>query len=237
MHSTLSHLAIIMDGNGRWAKSHHLPRIAGHKKGADNAKNIIEACIKLNIRYLTLYTFSSENWNRPEDEVNDLMDLLRYYLTRELDKLNEQNVRLRFIGDRTILDNDIQEYVENAEKLTEDNTTLTLVIALSYGGRQELTSAIRHIASKLKNGEIEEGDIDESLISSHLYTHDIPDPDLLIRTGGEQRLSNFLLWQSAYTEFYFSSLPWPEFTPEAMQEAIDTFYQRDRRYGMLKESA
>ena len=220
-----------MDGNGRWAKARHLPRVAGHKKGAESAKAAIESCIKHKIQYLTLYAFSSENWGRPEDEVKDLMNLLRFYLDSELKNLHKNNVRLRFVGDTAKLEKDIQDKITAAEKLTENNTALTACIALSYGSRQEITNAIKAVAKAINDGTLKINELDEDTLSNYLYTKNIPDPDLLIRTGGDQRLSNFLLWQSAYTELYFTECFWPEFTEAEFTKAVEAFHSRERRFG------
>lgn len=225
------HIAIIMDGNGRWAKARHLPRTAGHKKGADAVHNAIDACMTLGVEYLTLYAFSSENWKRSASEVTDLMELLRFYLGRELNQLHKNNIRIRIIGERSRLAPDILESLHHAETLTQHNTALHLTIALSYGSRQELVQSIRSLAEQLAAGNITTADITEECVTQALYTHDLPDPDLLIRTGGEQRLSNFLLWQSAYTEFYFTETLWPDFDHEHLKRAIEAFQSRERRFG------
>ncbi len=227
----LKHIAIIMDGNGRWANSKFLPRTAGHKKGAEAAKEVIIGCKESGIKYLTLYTFSSENWNRPADEVSDLMNLLAFYLEKELDNLHKNGVRVFIIGDREKLPDGIASKIENAEKLTENNKDLYLNIALSYGSRQEIARATRKLAKNVAKGRINPDEIDENTISDYLYTKDIPDPDLLIRTGGEQRISNFLLWQCAYTEFYFTDILWPNFGKKELEEAISEFNNRERRFG------
>lgn len=225
------HIAIIMDGNGRWAKKRGLPRTVGHKKGATAARNIVKACGEMGVSYITLYAFSSENWNRSAEEVNDLMALLRYYLDQELEGLHKQQVRISVIGDRKKLDDDILQKIEEAEALTKGNSRLHLVIALSYGSRQELAHATQRIAVDVQAGKIKAEEIDEHVIDQYLYTTGIPEPDLLIRTGGEQRLSNFLLWQSSYAELFFSKKLWPDFDAEALQEAVTEFQQRERRYG------
>ena len=227
----LNHLAIIMDGNGRWAKAKNLPRAAGHKKGADSARDVIKFCVALGINHLTLYTFSMENWNRPDDEVNDLMNLLRFYLGKELHGLHKNNVRIRIIGDRTKLSEDIQSQIQQAEELTAKNTTLSLNVAISYGSRQEIVNAVKTIAEGVAKGSISLDEINDVSFEKYLYTSDIPDPDLLIRTGGEERLSNFLLWQSAYTEFYFTETLWPAFNKSELEQAVDEFNKRERRYG------
>ena len=226
-----SHIAIIMDGNGRWAKARGLPRIAGHKEGAVAVRLAIENAIKYGVRYLTLFSFSSENWKRPIDEVNDLMGLLRRYLRSEIAELHKNGVRLRVIGDRLDLSSDIIDLIEDCERRTVNNATLDLVIALSYGSRNELTNAFRILAKKVVAGKINIDEIDESVISSYLDTSDIPDPDLLIRTSGEKRVSNFLLWQLAYAELIFIDCLWPDFGEAEFENAIFEFSHRDRRFG------
>jgi len=229
------HIAIIMDGNGRWAKSRGFPRTAGHKKGADSLRNTLNACRESGIHYLTIYAFSSENWKRPTDEVSDLMQLLRLYLQQELDTLHENNVRLRFIGDFSQLDSDIRNQIHDAMEMTARNNAFNLTVALSYGSRQEIVRAIRTIAAGVKSGTINAEDISEETVASTLDTAGIPEPDLLIRTGGEQRLSNFLLWQSAYTEFYFTDVLWPDFDKTHFLEALGEYAKRERRYGATGE--
>lgn len=225
------HVAIIMDGNGRWAESRSLPRKVGHQQGAEALRTLIEGISQTGVNFLTLYAFSSENWNRPENEVSDLMELLRYYLQREVKTLHENNVRLKFIGDRTQLSDDIRLELVNAERLTKNNTGLCVVMALSYGSRQELVRAVKEISTRVKAGELSVDAIDEALVLENLDTTGIPDPDLLIRTGGDQRLSNFLLWQSAYTELYFTPVLWPDFNQKHFEEALHDFGQRERRFG------
>ena len=230
----LFHVAIIMDGNGRWAKARGLPRKIGHQKGADAVRRSVEGAIRHGIKYLTLFGFSSENWNRPAEEVLDLMHLLRLYLRQEIEVLDKQRVRLNVIGDRQKLDKDIVNLIHEAEQRTVRNTRLTLTIALSYGSRAEITQAIRQIATKAAHGSITPSEISESLISEHLYTQNIPDPDLLIRTGGEKRISNFLLWQLAYTEFVFIDIYWPDFSEKNLDDSLRIFQTRDRRYGTTR---
>ncbi|WP_262695109.1 isoprenyl transferase [Kordiimonas aquimaris] len=225
------HVAIIMDGNGRWAARSGVSRSRGHRKGADAVKEAIEGAIINNVQYLTLYAFSSENWNRPEDEVTDLMGLLKMYLKKEIRTLNKEGVCLKVIGCRDTLSPDILKLIDKAEALTKSNTRITLVIALSYGSRDEITLAVKEIASKVGLGTLKPNDISEKTIEEHLFTSKIPDPDLLIRTSGEQRLSNFLLWQSAYTEFLFLPVLWPDFTQQTFTDAVLEFQSRDRRYG------
>lgn len=229
--NTPKHIALIMDGNGRWAKKHHLPKLAGHKKGAEAARAIVLECIELHISYVTLYAFSSENWNRSPDEVNDLMGLLKLYLEKELPLLHKHNVKLRIIGDRSRLDQDIVAQIEKAEALTQDNTSLTALIALSYGSQQEIIHAVQNIARDVQSEAVAVDAIDERLFVRYLYTDGIPAPDLLIRTSGEQRLSNFLLWQLAYAELFFTDILWPDFTPDDLHHAIQAFNLRERRYG------
>ncbi len=230
--ATPSHIAIIMDGNGRWANQRHLPRKIGHRQGAEALRTILTYCRELPfLTHLTVYAFSSENWNRPEDEVTDLMQLLTHYLSKESKTLHENGVRIRFIGDRSRLQDEIRAKLQDVETLTATNHKFTLVIALSYGSRQEIRRAMAKLAKEIVAGTLSPEEISEDAIASALDTYDIPDPDLLIRTGGDQRLSNFLLWQSAYTEFYFSDALWPDFTPDHLNEAIQCFGQRERRFG------
>jgi len=225
------HVAIIMDGNGRWAQQRGLPRVAGHRRGADAVRIAVEGCRELGIGYLTLYAFSSENWKRPPAEVDDLMGLLRLYLRRELAELHRNDVRVRFIGDRSRLAVDIVSLLTEAERLTEGNRGLTLVIALNYGARDEIVRATRRMAAEVAAGRLKPEQIDETSYARYLETADIPDPDLLVRTSGEQRLSNFLLWQSAYTELVFTQTLWPDFNKQSLRDAVREFHQRDRRYG------
>ena len=228
-----AHVAIIMDGNGRWAKARHLPRIAGHKRGAETVKTIVRAASDLGVSYLTLYGFSSENWNRPEDEVNGLMGLLRFYLRYEINYLHDNGVRLHIIGDRDRLDADIVNLIEDAEAQTAANTAITLAIALSYGGRSEIVRAARELATRVAAGEIRPVDIDEGALEASLLTSGFPDPDLLIRTSGEKRISNFLLWQSAYSELIFVDTLWPDFSKDDLENALIEFHGRERRYGTI----
>jgi len=225
------HVAIIMDGNGRWATARGLKRSEGHRKGAEATRKVVEAAAELGVKYLTLFAFSSENWNRPEEEVIDLMNLLRFYLKKEISELNKNNVRLLVIGDRSRLSDDIVKLIEKAEALTKDNDKITVTIALNYGGRQDIVFAAKEIAEKVKSGTLEIDEINENIFSQYLMTKDIPDPDVMIRTSGESRLSNFLMWQLAYTELYFTSVFWPDFSKEDIVEAIEYFKNRDRRYG------
>jgi undecaprenyl diphosphate synthase len=225
------HVAIIMDGNGRWATQHGVSRSKGHRKGADAVKEAIEGAVNCGVQYLTLYAFSTENWNRPKDEVNDLMGLLKMYLKKEVRTLSKEGVRLQVIGRREGLSPDIRTMIDKAEDRTKDNCRITLVIALNYGAREEIVSGVQDIVRKAVNGEINPDQIDESVLSSSLFTKEIPDPDLIIRTSGEQRLSNFLLWQAAYSEFLFLPVLWPDFTREVFAEALTEFQKRERRFG------
>lgn len=227
------HVAIIMDGNGRWARARGLPRTAGHKRGADAVKRTIRAAGDLGIRYLTLFGFSSENWQRPEAEVRDLMALLRFYLINDIKELADEGVRLKVIGERNRLPEDTVKMIENAEQLTASNEKLILTIALSYGSRQELVLAAQRLAEQVRDGSLNPADIDESSFAAQLHTKDIPDPDLLIRTSGEQRISNFLLWQLAYTELVFTETRWPDFGAAELDDAIAEFRRRERRYGAV----
>jgi len=227
------HVAIIMDGNGRWAAARGLPRTEGHRRGAESVRSVIKAASRAGVQYLTLFGFSSENWKRPSGEVMDLMGLLRLYLRKELAELHKQGVRFRVIGDRTRLPEDIQTLIENAEHRTRSNAGLNLVLALSYGGRAEVANTARALAEQVQKGVLDPSTIDESLFAQHLETADIPDPDLLIRTSGEKRISNFLLWQMAYTEFVFTDTLWPDFRAEEFENALADFQSRERRYGSV----
>jgi undecaprenyl diphosphate synthase len=227
----LTHIAIIMDGNGRWAKAHHLPKFAGHKKGVDAVRGVVETCANMDIEYLTLYAFSSENWNRPVDEVNDLMGLLKIYLTKEIKELHKKNIRISFIGSRDRLRKNIIDLINDAEKKTENNRKLHLILALNYGGQEEIVNAVRKIAEQVKGGALNPKSISTKMFADHLYTKSIPEPDLIIRTSGEKRLSNFMLWQAAYSEFVFQDILWPDFTKDTLMEAVEEYYRRDRRYG------
>ncbi|HAC58704.1 isoprenyl transferase [Parvibaculum sp.] len=225
------HVAIIMDGNGRWAAKRHLPRAAGHRQGVEAVRVIVRAAGELGIEYLTLYGFSSENWKRPADEVNDLMGLLRLYIRRDLAELHQNGVRIRIIGERDHLEADIVALIEEAEALTRNNARLQLVIAFNYGGQNEIASAVRKIAREVKAGRIEPDEITPDTVARFLDTAGVPDPDLIIRTSGEKRLSNFLIWQSAYSELVFSEALWPDFTPDRLREAIAEYDRRERRFG------
>jgi undecaprenyl diphosphate synthase len=229
-----THVAIIMDGNGRWAKAHGLPRTAGHKRGADAVKRVVQGAGELGIKYLTLFGFSSENWSRPESEVRDLLGLLRHSLENDLMELDSQGIRLRVIGDRMRLPAETVALIANAEEQTASNSRLMLTIALSYGGRQEIVAATRSLAADCIAGNLTPGEIDETMFGGRLFTKDTPDPDLLIRTSGEQRISNFLLWQIAYTELVFTEILWPDFNQAELEAAIADFRKRERRYGAVK---
>lgn len=228
----VKHIAIIMDGNGRWAQSRGLPRTAGHKQGAEAVRRIVKAAGELGIQYLTLFGFSSENWSRPENEIKDLMNLLRYYLRGETAELHKNGACLKVIGNRERFDKDIVRMIENAEKLTEENDNITVVIALNYGGRNDIVQAVQ----RLHNAHIDEklaAETIEAQLPGFLMTQGIPDPDLLIRTSGEQRISNFLLWQCAYSELYFTDTLWPDFDKGDLEAAIEDFSGRERRFGAL----
>ena len=228
------HVAIIMDGNGRWAKKKHMPRTFGHAQGARVLEQTLEDCDDLGVKYLTVYAFSTENWARPYEEVQVIMNLFRDYLISAVEKCNRNNVRCMVIGERSKLDEDIIAAINNLENETRNNTGITFIVAINYGARDEITRGVREIAESVRKGEINPADISEDLITAHLDTRDIPDPDLLIRTSGEERLSNFLMWQLAYTEFYFTDIPWPDFNKEELIKAIEKFSSRDRRYGNVK---
>ena len=225
------HVAIIMDGNGRWAKARGLPRTAGHKRGAEAVRRTVECAREMGISYLTLYAFSSENWKRPKGEVSDLMGLLRLYLRNEVKTLHKNGIRLRIIGDRSRLGPDIVSLIEESEAKTAANSAMTLVLALSYGGRQEIVAAARALAADVAAGRLDVAQVDEEALSARLFTADIPDPDMIIRTSGEQRISNFLLWQCAYAELVFLDVLWPDFSRDHLIAAIRDFHGRERRYG------
>ncbi|MDA8980437.1 isoprenyl transferase [Chitinophagales bacterium] len=229
------HIAVIMDGNGRWAKQQGKNRIFGHKNGVNAVREVSEACAELGVKYLTLYAFSSENWNRPKLEVSALMELLVRTIGSETKTLMKNNIRLKTIGSIDTLPSRAQEQLNSVKEETKNNTRLTLTLALSYGGRAEIVDACKKIASQVKKGEISEQDITASAINRHLYDPEIPDPELMIRTSGEYRISNFLLWQSAYTEFYFTEEFWPDFNKESMYQAILAFQSRERRFGKTSE--
>lgn len=229
------HVAIILDGNGRWAKSKGMPRNYGHTVGAKNVETVCQAADELGIRYLTLYAFSTENWNRPQSEVDALMRLLESYLKNCIKTAEKNHMRVRVIGDKTRLGAAFQEKIANLEEASASNTGLNLTIAINYGSRDEMMRAMRRMLEDYKAGSITMDMVDEKLFSGYLDTKDIPDPDLLIRTSGEQRLSNYLLWQLAYSEFYFTDVPWPDFHKKELELAIEAYNKRDRRYGGLKE--
>ncbi len=227
------HVAIIMDGNGRWASARKLPRLAGHRRGVDSVRAIVEACPDLGIEYLTLYAFSTENWKRPMTEVSGLMQLFRNYLQRESAQLNREGVRVRFIGDPMPLPPDIQRMMRSLEETTRHNVRLTVSIAINYGGRAEMVNATRRLAAKVAAGEMSPVDIDENALRRELFTEGLPDPDLIIRTSGEQRLSNFLLWQAAYSELVFAPELWPDFDRDAFARSLARYDGRNRRYGAV----
>lgn len=227
------HVAIIMDGNGRWATGRGLPRIEGHRKGAEAVKNCVETAKERGVKYLTLFAFSSENWKRPADEVSGLMNLLRFYMKRETTEIKKSGIRLEVIGERERLAPDIRDMITQVEKITSDNQDMVLIIALSYGGRLEIAHAARKLAERVKEGKLEPENIDEGMMRSCLMTADYPDPDLVIRTSGEYRLSNFLMWQLAYAEIYFTPVLWPDFSATDFDEAIEFFKGRERRFGAL----
>lgn len=230
-----NHLAIIMDGNGRWAKQKGFLRTIGHENGATAVKRVVEQCARLGIPYLTLYAFSTENWNRPKFEVDMLMKLLVKALKREVKTLHENNIKLNAIGNLNLLPATVRKELTEVLEKTKNNTRLTLSLALSYGSRNELVEATKELCNKVKNNIISLDAIDEAVINEHLYTHNLPDVDLLIRTSGEQRISNFLLWQIAYAELYFTKVLWPDFTNEHLYEALEVYQNRERRYGKTSE--
>jgi undecaprenyl diphosphate synthase len=229
------HIAIIMDGNGRWAAERGLPRAAGHRSGVDAVRRTVRAATDLGVRYLTIYSFSSENWSRPADEIDDLMGLMRRFIRRDLAELHHSNVRIRVIGERDRVDGKMMQLIDEAVDLTKDNSGLTLVIAFNYGARIEIAKAARHLARAAAEGRLAADDITPEMISDTLDTRGIPDPDLLIRTSGEMRLSNFLLWQIAYAEFVFVDANWPDFGRELLEQAIAEFARRTRRFGGLTQ--
>ncbi|MBR6228216.1 MAG: isoprenyl transferase [Eubacterium sp.] len=230
------HIAIILDGNGRWAKRRHLPRKAGHAEGARNVERICRAARDLGVDYITMYAFSTENWKRPKEEVDELMDLLEAELRSSIKRSMKNNLRMRVIGDRTVLSESFLQAIRELEETTENNTGLDVSIALNYGSRDEIVRMVRSVAEDAVAGRVTAGEIDEDFVSNRLDTHMVPDPELLVRTGGEQRLSNYLLWQLAYAEFYFTDKTWPEFDKKELEKAIDYFNHVDRRFGGLNES-
>lgn len=229
------HVAIILDGNGRWARKRGLPRVMGHNEGVKTVKEIVTASAEAGVRYLTIYAFSKQNWNRPNDEVSSIMSLLYETANAEIKELHRNNVCLRIIGDRNDLPAEARKVLEDGEKLTRNNTLLTLVVALSYGGRDEIIRAVRSLASDAEEGKIQAGEIDNALFESRLDTIGIPDPDLIIRTSGEHRISNYLLWQSAYSEFYFAPELWPDFHRQEYYKALMDYTKRERRFGKTSE--
>jgi undecaprenyl diphosphate synthase len=229
------HIAIIMDGNGRWAQKRFMPRAVGHQAGVRAVRKIVEYCAKHKIEVLTLFAFSSENWRRPEAEVSLLMALFMATLQREINNLDRNNIRLRFIGDRTAFSDKLQQRMAEGEAKTQDNTALTVVVAANYGGHWDMCQAFRKVAEKMAAGELQNQAITEELINQHLSTAGLPDPDLFIRTGGEQRVSNFMLWQLAYTELYFTATLWPDFDQNSIEDAIKSFKSRQRRFGHTSE--
>jgi undecaprenyl diphosphate synthase len=231
MSDSPQHVAIIMDGNGRWARSRGMPRVAGHRASVKVVRKIVEECAERGVHYLTLFAFSSENWSRPADEVGVLMGLFLDALVREVADLHRNQVRLRFIGDRESLGQELKQRIQDAETLTASNTGLGLMVAVAYGGRWDIAQGCRSLAADVQAGKIDVADISEEQIAARLALAGIPDPDLMIRTGGEQRISNFLLWNLAYTELYFSEALWPEFSPAHLKAAFEHFAQRERRFG------
>ncbi|MGF1613159.1 MAG: isoprenyl transferase [Gammaproteobacteria bacterium] len=229
------HVAVIMDGNGRWARNRHLPRIAGHRAGVEAVRAVVRRCAERGVRVLTLFAFSSENWRRPADEVRLLMGLFATALEQEVSKLHQHDVRLRVIGDRSAFDPRLQRLIDQAEQLTERNEGLNLMVAANYGGRWDLIQAMRRLAYRVNRGELSVEAIDEQVVQSALSFNDFPDPDLFVRTGGESRISNFLLWQLAYTELYFTPLLWPDFGAKALDDALAWYASRERRFGRTGE--
>lgn len=225
------HIAIIMDGNGRWAQRRGMPRTAGHSAGASNFRRIARYCSNIGIKYLTVYAFSTENWKRPKEEVDAIMNLFRDYLKEALTDFDKENIRTRFIGDVSVLDEDLRQLIARAEEASSKATGMTLNIAVNYGGRQEITRAARSLCEDVKSGRLSPEEITEELFSQRIYTAGQPDPDLIIRPSGEQRLSNFMLWQAAYSELWYSDVLWPDFSPKDLERAIDDFNKRRRRFG------
>ena len=229
------HIAIILDGNGRWAKKKGMPRNYGHAEGSKNVERICEDAYKMGVKYLTVYAFSTENWKRPKDEVDALMNLLRNYMKTCLKTAEKNRMRVRVLGDKTALDDDIRTRIAELEEATKNNDGLNFQIALNYGSRDEMVRAMRKLCADCKEGKVKPEKIDEGMFETYLDTHDIPDPDLMIRTSGEQRLSNYLLWQLAYAEFYFTKVHWPDFSKKELNKAIEAYQNRDRRFGGLKD--
>ena len=228
-----NHIALIMDGNGRWAKEHGLARNAGHARGSKNVERVCEAAWNMGVKYLTVYAFSTENWRRPKAEIEALMKLLRNYMKSSIKKAQKNNMKVRIIGDLSALEEDLQESILELIEATKDHTGLNFTIAINYGSRDEILRGVKKISKDCIAGELTPDQIDEGLFASYLDTKELPDPDLLIRTSGEHRLSNYLLWQLAYTEFYFASVHWPDFTKEELERAIEYYNERERRYGGL----
>ena len=228
------HIAIIMDGNGRWAKKRGMPRVFGHRAGAKITKAVVRAASDIGIKVLTVYAFSTENWKRPQEEVNMLMNLFSEYLDNEVEEMHQNNVQIRFLGNTEELAEGLQQRIEKTKSLTKNNTGLILNLAINYGSRSEIVRAVQIIAGKVQNGELEKEKISAETIAEHLYTANLPDPDLLIRPSGDFRISNYLLWQLAYAEFWFTETNWPDFTPECLVEAILAYQKRERRFGGLK---
>jgi undecaprenyl diphosphate synthase len=229
------HIAIIMDGNGRWAKQQNKPRFMGHKAGVDSVEAIVKHCVELEVEVLSLFAFSSENWRRPRKEVDLLMELFAIALKQQVKKLHKNNIRLRIIGDISRFSNSLQKLIHDAQKLTQDNTGLTINVAANYGGRWDITQAVQQIAQQVQQGILDPESVSETTVTNLLTTADLPEPDLFIRTGGEERVSNFMLWQMAYTEMYFTSELWPDFKVEQLDRAIDSFGNRERRFGRTSE--
>lgn len=229
------HIAIIMDGNGRWAKKHHVPHIAGHKAGLKSAREIVEYCVKKNIEVLTLFVFSSENWRRPKEQVHYLLHLFATMLQRDTKKLHEKNVQLRIIGDRAQFEEKLQKQIMKAQALTAHNTGLKLLLAANYGGQWDITEAFRQVAVDIEKGQLTAAKVTPELIQSKLAFADLPNPDLFIRTSGELRISNFILWQLAYTELYFTDVYWPDFTVSELEKALYSYAHRERRFGAMSE--
>lgn len=231
------HVAIIMDGNGRWASARGLPRREGHRRGVEALRRAVRAAGDLGIKYLTIYSFSAENWSRPADEINDLMALLKWFVRKDLAELHKNGVRVKVIGERAGLDGEVLGLLREAEELTKDNERTTLIVAFNYGGRQEIARAARELAAEAVAGKLDPNTIDQDAIESRLYTAGLPPPDLVIRTSGEQRISNFLLWQAAYAEFVFLPINWPDFDSNALEQAIDEYRRRERRFGGVTAQA
>lgn len=236
LSSLPQHIAIVMDGNGRWANNRHLPRVAGHRAGLEAARSVIQACSARGIQYLSLFAFSSENWKRPEQEVEFLMELFLYALRREIKMLHENNIRFQVIGDRSAFSTSLQTVIQEAEQLTEKNTGMTLLIAANYGGRWDVLQAVQRIARNVLDQTLLPESISAEYLNMCLSTANYPDPDLFIRTSGEMRISNYFLWQMAYAELYFTNILWPDFNEIALDEALTDYAQRQRRYGTVEES-